>query len=409
MAKLKKTGIFCSLILVLTLLAGTAFAGPVLTFGPDDEGVVKFEYKGQFSMNTRDTGSGANRDDDTNTFDFRRQRFAIMGAYGENFSLYVNTDYSADNDMTSFSVTDGGGDSFQVIDAVFRFKMNDDFNVWAGQFKYSLTRENLEACEKPLTLDRSVLIHGPWDPYNISRDEGFAVWGNLLDDKFQYRFNVMEGRSDAGKSPESAFRYGGRVHVTLLDPEKKHGYKGTYLGKKKVLTIGAGYQFENDVAFEDTTPSAQSGSIDFSAWTVDLYFEYPFEEIGTFTFSTAYVDYDLENARNKGANPDLQTGGPYGEKDGYYVKVGYMLPQIPLQFFARYEDWSLAEYGTVGSDTTNSIPYQDINWYGFGLHYYFRGQELKLSLEYNTTDFDKEIANVDEDFNTITTQLQVMF
>jgi hypothetical protein len=397
MAKLKKTGIFCSLILVLTLLAGTAFAGPVLTFGPNDEGVVKFEYKGQFSLTARDTGSGANGDENTNTFAFRRNRFAIMGAYGDNFSLYVNTDYSADNDMTSFSVTDGGGDSFRVIDAVFRFKMNDDFNVWAGQFKYSLTRENLEACEKPLTLDRSVLIHGPWDPYNISRDEGFAVWGNLLDDKFQYRFNVMEGRSDASKSPESAFRYGGRVHVTLLDPEKKHGYKGTYLGKKKVLTIGAGYQFENDVAFEDTV--AQTGSINFSAWTADLYFEYPLEEIGTFTFSTAYTDYDFEDAITKSA-PDPQTGGPYGEKDGYYVKAGYMLPQIPLQFFARYEDWALAEYGGILD--------QDINWYGAGLHYYFRGQDLKLSLEYNTTDFDKENANV-EDFNTITTQLQVMF
>ena len=77
-----------------------------------------------------------------------------------------------------------------------------------------------------------------------------------------------------------------------------------------------------------------------------------------------------------------------------------MLPQIPLQFFARYEDWSLAEYGTILD--------QDINWYGAGLHYYFRGQELKLSLEYNTTDFDQESPAV-QDFNTIATQLQVMF
>lgn len=405
MVKSKKPCMFCSLILVLTLLSGSAFAGPTLTFGPDDEGVIKFEYKGQFSMTGRDTGSGAAGDKDTYTFNFRRQRFAIMGAYGENFSLYVNTDYSEDNDITSFSVTDGGGaddDNFRVIDAVFRFKVNDEFNVWAGKFKYSLTRENLEACEKPLTLDRSVLIHGPWDTYSISRDEGFAAWGNLFDDKFQYRFNVMEGRSDASKSPESAFRYGARFHLTLLDPEKKHGYKGTYLGKKKILTIGAGYQFENDVAFEDTT--AETGSIDFSAWTADLYFEYPLENLGTFTFSTAYVDYDFDDAITKSVNYDLQTVGPYGEKDGYYAKVGYMLPSIPLQFFARYEDWSLAEYGTAPFN----IPDEDITWYGAGLHYYFRGQNLKLSLEYNTTDFDQENANV-EDFNTITTQLQVIF
>ena len=398
MAKLKKTGMFCSLILVLALLAGTAFAGPTLTFGPDDEGLIKFEYKGQFSLTGRDTGSGADRDDNTYTFNFRRQRFAIMGAYGENFSLYVNTDYSEDNDMTAFTVTDGGDDSFRVIDAVFRYKLNDQFNAWAGKFKYSLTRENLEACEKPLTLDRSVLIHGPWDQFNISRDEGVAVWGNLFDNKFQYKLNVMEGRSDAGKSPESTFRNGARFHVTLLDPEKSHGYRGTYLGKKKILTIGAGYQFENDVAFEDTV--SKTGSIDFSAWSVDLFFEYPLEDIGMFTFSTAFVDYDLDDAITKSANPDPQTGGPYGQKDGYYTKVGYMLPTIPLQFFARYENWSLAEYAGVLD--------QDIDWIGAGLHYYFRGQNLKISLEYNSTGFDKESPNA-EDYDTVTAQLQVIF
>ena len=402
----RSAAILGSGVLVLFLLAGTAFAGPVLKFGPNDEGLIKFEYKGQFSLTKRDTGSGADRDDDTYTFNFRRQRFAIMGAWGKKFSLYVNTDYSEDQDITAFSVGDGKEEKFRVIDAVFRFKLNDKLNLWAGKFKYSTTRENLESCEKPLSLDRSIFIHGPWDEFNISRDEGVSLWGNLFENKFQYRLDVMEGRSDSGSAPKSQFRYGTRVHVTLLDPEKGHGYKGTYLGKKKVLTIGAAYQFEPDVAFEDNI--AKTGSIDYSTWTADLFFEYPVEDVGTFTFSTAYADFDFEDVSKDitpaGDSNDYIIASPYGEKDGFYVKAGYMLPNLPLQFFARAEKWDIDNYFGILD--------QEAEWYGGGFNYYFRGQNLKLTMEYNLTDFDKETnswVGPIEDYETVTAQLQVIF
>jgi hypothetical protein len=157
---------------------------------------------------------------------------------------------------------------------------------------------------------------------------------------------------------------------------------------------------ENDVAYSNT---ATEDAVDYEAWTVDLFFEYPVDAVGTFTFSAAYADYDLDDAY-KGANPEDDVLGINGEKNGGYVKIGYMLPNIPLQFFARSENWSLAEY--------NGVIDQEIDWYGGGFNYYFRGQNMKLTMELSEADFDEEGTFGGEktkDFTTFTTQLQVMF
>ena len=395
MAQFKKASLLCAIVAGLCLIASSAIAGPVWTFGPEDQGLMKLDYKGQFQFNMRDNGSGSDGDDSTNEFNFRRNRLALMGAWGQHFGLYVQTEYNEDNNITPFNVTDGNNSDFQLLDAVLRFKYNSAFNLWAGKFKYNLTRENLESCEEPLTLDRSVLLRAPLASEG-TRDKGVAVWGNLFNDKFQYRFDVMNGRNDSSSAPKSNFRYTARAHVSLLDPETGYGYRGTYMGEKKVLTIGAAYQFENDVAYADTVAG---DAVDYSAWTVDLFFEYPVEDVGTFTLSAAYADYDLDDAY-QGANPEGGVIGLTGEKNGGYIKAGYMLPNLPLQFFARAENWSFA-------NLDNCID-QEVDWYGGGVNYYFRGQNLKLTMELSQVDYDIEEGNV-EDFTTFTTQLQVIF
>lgn len=398
MMKFAKSGLVGLALATMACVAGpqAAEAGPTWSFGPEEQGLLKLEYKGQFQLNMRDTGSEPDGEGDTKEFNFRRNRIALMGAWGKHFGLYVQTEFNEDNNFSPLSVSDGDNSDFRILDAVMRFRYNDHFNFWLGKYKYSLTRENLEACEMPLTLDRSLLIRAPLADVG-TRDKGVTFWGNFFDQKFQYRFDVMNGRNDSSSAPESNFRYGGRVHVSLLDPESGHGYKGTYMGEKKVLTVGAAYQMEKDVAFADTV--AQTGSVDYEAWTVDGFFEYPVEAVGTFTLSGAYVDYDLDDAY-QGANPDAEVIGLNGEKNGGYVKAGYMLPNMPLQFFARGENWSFANLDGVID--------QEIDWYGGGINYYFRGQDLKLTVELSKTDFDEEPVGI-EDFTTATAQLQLIF
>ena len=389
MTGFKKAALLCSLAVAFCLTASSAFAGPIWTFGDEDQGLMKIDYKGQFQMVNRDTGASPDGDGDATEFNFRRNRLSIMGAYGDNFGLYVQTEFTEDRNILPFGVSDGADGNFQMLDAVLRFKLNDSLNLWVGKFKYNLTRENLEACEAPLTLDRSVLIRAP---FVSTRDKGVAVWGNLFDDKFQYRVDAMNGRNDSRLSPESNPRFSARVHISLLDPEKNYGYKGTYMGKKKVLTIGAAYQTEAAVA------SVGTEDVDYSAWTVDAFAEYPIEDIGTFTVSGAYVEYDLEDAYQNGSL-DAEVTGFTGEKNGGYVKVGYLLPNMPLQFFARSEGWSFAKLGDVYD--------QEVSVTSGGLNYYMRGQNLKVTLEYSALDYDQDAAI--EDTNTFVAQVQVIF
>ncbi|MCK9363433.1 MAG: OprO/OprP family phosphate-selective porin [Syntrophales bacterium] len=402
MPKNRITAKLAAVVLGVALLAGTAYAGPQVKFGPKDEGLLQLDYKGQLQMTMRDNGSGTNKESATYDFNFRRNRLALMGKYGELISIYVQTEYTEHQDLGTLTVSDtDSGYEFQMLDAVVRFNFADAFKVNAGKFKYNLSRENLEACEMPLTLDRSLFIRAP---YVTTRDKGIAIWGNLFDDMFQYRADVMEGRNAttaAAPQPESSFRYSVRGHVTLLDPENDYGYKGTYLGNKQVLTIGAAYQFEPDVAYADTV--AKTDAKDYKAWTADIFFEYPIENFGTVTASAAYEDIDLGNAY-KGFNPDPDTIGLKGEKNGFYVKAGYMLPNTPLQFFARYEKWAFANL--------NGIVDQEVEWYGGGFNYYIRGQNLKITLEASNTSFDKGTgtsADSTESFMTFVAQLQVIF
>ena len=385
----KKAALLCTFAVAFCLVASSAFAGPTWTFGDDDQGLLKLEYKGQFQFVNRDTGAGSDGDDSATEFNFRRNRLALMGAYGENFGLYVQTEYTEDRNITPFGVSDGSDGDMQILDAVLRFKLNDSFNLWVGKFKYNLTRENLEACEAPLTLDRSTLIRAP---FVSTRDKGVALWGNLFDNKFQYRIDAMNGRNDSASSPESNPRFSGRVHISLLDPEKGYGYKGTYMGKKKVLTFGAAYQTEAAVAY------GGAEEVDYSAWTVDAFAEYPIEDIGTFTLSGAYVEYDLEDAYKNGS-PDTDVTGFTGEKNGGYVKVGYLFPNMPLQLFARTEGWSFAKL----DDTYD----QEVSLYSGGFNYYVRGQNLKVTVEYTALDYDQDATA--EDTDTFIAQVQVIF
>lgn len=395
MSKILNTSLWAALFI---LTVSTALAGPQMRFGDENQGVLQIDYKGQFQMVVRDNGSGPDKEDPTMQFNFRRNRIALMGKYGDVMSIYVQTEFLEDQNIIPLGVTEDRTDpEFQILDAVARFNFAGPFKLAVGKFKYNFTRENLEACEAPLTLDRSLFIR---PPYVNTRDKGVAIWGNIADGVFQYRLDAMNGRgatNAAEAAPESSFRYSARAHLSLLDPEKDYGYKGTYLGTKRVLTVGGAAQYEPGIAYGDTVNLRDEK--DYFGWTADLFFEYPTEAIGTFTLSGAYAKIDLDDSY-KGLSPDSVTLGLNGEKNGYYGKAGYLFPELPVQLFGRYEAWKFANL--------NDIFDQQIRWYGGGFNYFFRDQNLKVTVEASHTDFDIEDA-ASKDFNTLITQLQVVF
>ncbi len=369
-----------------TLAVPSAQAGPTIQFG--DEGSLTFTYSVQAWA--RQQSFSADSKGDENDLYLRRNRVTFSGQMNDYVGFYAQLE--------------GGGNPGSNRDVFFRdayvtFDYKDELRFIVGEFKNTFSRENLEACLEPLTLDRSELL--AYTPFGGTRDTGVAVWGNLLDAKLQYRFMVAEGR-DSDANASDSFRYTGRVHYSFWDPEYSYGYLGTYLGTSKVLTVGAAYDFQPDVAYGNFP--MRSDAKDYKAWTLDAFMEYPTES-GVYTVSGAYFKYDSDNVTN--LTPDA--GYPVnGDLKGYYVKAGYMLPNKigdgRLQFFARHEK---ADYGVK----TGNAEYYDRTWNSVGANYYLDGQKLKLSLEYADIDFDTDhpVAAQLQDYSQVILGLQFIF
>jgi len=390
--KLGRIGKYCVPFLALAFLAcplmNVAQAGPIIEF--DDDSLLKIDYKGQFRLSQRDTGFGAADDESAMTMGFRRNRLAFIGSKGDMYGIYVQADYIESGALGTLGVGSPSmyptDDYFTLIDAQIRIKFNDMLRLRMGKYKASVTRENLEDCYQPLTLDRSRFLA---EPFVLSRDTGFTLWGNLLEDKLQYKIDFLEGKPANQDSLSSNLRNSVRVHYSILGTESGYGYRGTYLGKKTVLTIGAAMQSEAEVVTDGGTDTA-----DYSATTVDIFGEFPLS-FGTITASAAMVDYSLDDATGAGSSTGLSD-----QRDGMYIKLGYMLADMPLQFFVRNETWTLANFDGVAE--------HELTWMGVGLNYYIDGQNSKFTLESSSVSFD-DAAATKEDSSDIVFQYQLMF
>ncbi|MGM0553007.1 MAG: selenite/tellurite reduction operon porin ExtI [Pseudomonadota bacterium] len=369
--------------------AGTAHAGPTINFG--EEGFVQLNYELQIWSQYRDYRSAAVDSSHVDTF-LRRNRITLLGQYNDYVGFYTQIEAGGDSRY--------GQDERSVYyrDAYLTLDWTDSLRFMAGRFKNTFTRENLEACLEPLTLDRGVISY---TPFGGTRDTGVAMWGNLADAKLQYRVMVSDGR-EGDEVPSDNPRLTARAHYSFFDPEYFYGYRGTYLGTQRVLTIGAAYDYQKDAVYANL-PGRQDAR-DYSAWTADIFYEEP-TDAGTLTLSAAYMDYSVDGALNSGeafADPSVDASA---EMESYYVKGGWLFPEPigigRLQLYGRHEGADYDRTDDFYDQTTNAI----------GANYYIDGQQLKLTFEYADVDFDEEHPSVNSlrDHKQATIGFQMLF
>jgi hypothetical protein len=407
--RMRKNGLaffvlLCAISAVL-FMHGTAYAGQAClpsggaTIKIDDTAYMRINYQFQLYGTYRDTGSGPTGTDTTTDFFFRRNRLTVSGVATDKLSYILMLEHSGERKIGPVEVVDEAVGEFNVLEGFVIAELSGAVKFNAGKMKIPFMREILEGCFSNLSLDRSLFIYSP---YQRSRDTGVALWGNLMKSKVQYILSAMDGQESVD-APKSSPRFGGRVHLALLDPEDTYGYSGTYMGNKMVLTIGAAAQYEPGAAYSDT--AAQTGEKDYTAWTADLFFEYPIGSAGTVTLSGAYLKTDFDGAYT-GSNPDPGSVGLDGEKKGWYAKAGYLhqnkIGPGQIQPYVRFEKWEYAELMT-------GMYRQKLTWIGGGLNYLINGQNLRIGLEYSVTDFEDESDPRSKDFTTINTMLQVGF
>lgn len=434
---------FCSCLAGGLALPDKAIAGPSIDFG-DDGGYLQLDVKFQGILDHTNFGSSTDGQGSRWDADLRRARIVFTGMFDDTWGAKFQTCGG-----TSATRNFGGGgyelsknnsktnSQIRLTDGYLIGMINDWFNVKAGLTKIPLTRANLDECFSPLSHERSAFVYSPYgtDATKNSRDMGLVATGAFDDNHLKYFAGIMEGREGAASfynpfadktfttsaEPSSSLEYVARLHYSFLDPETSAsagGYKGTYLGKQgKVLTLGIAGAYEADAAYKNTAPAGAAGTagyllptvtgdeaVDYTAWTADLFFEYPFADGGVLTATALYLDVDFDDAyKTATAVGDLGTivGGATGQREGYYGKLGYVLPLTvgpkgKLQPFARYEHWDIA---SLLGETD-----QTVKQWGAGMNYYVMGNDkVRFTLEYYRTDYDKPTNLADYTDTSLTT------
>ncbi len=247
----------------------------------------------------------------------------------ESMSIYLDSKFNDHIKMT-LNAERNGDDRLRVLDAIAKFDLHDNFNLWFGRM------------HPP--SDRSMLS-GPfftnvWEPAGIvsrysslafDRDNGVLIWGKPAEGMFVYSAGIFNGRNRAvgGSNDSDSLLYATRIAVNFFDPEPTPAYyvSNTYYGDKRILTVGAAYQFQEGGI--GLSPSAKD---DFQGWNIDVLFE---DKIGTgvLTVEGAYYNYDFGgqvdcSSGEPGSMPcaDGDNMGLQVEGTGYLATLAYLIP-----------------------------------------------------------------------------------
>lgn len=204
----------------------------------------------------------------SNNLFIRRTRLLVGGTLFKTFEYFFDTDapnlFKGDigTNPTAMPATNGtgakAGTGIVVQDAFGTWKAYEDaFKVDIGYMLTPGAHNALQGAGTLYGLDyfsntfiHNTLLNVPAAALPAGRDVGVQFRGLVLDNHLEYRAGIFQGKRNAGTADQVAgqnmFRLAARVQVNFLDPETGFFYAGTYLGKKKVLSVGAAFDFQDD-------------------------------------------------------------------------------------------------------------------------------------------------------------------
>jgi hypothetical protein len=340
-------------------------------FLDDREFKIGFRTQGWYQFIEDGTDSG---DDGLNDFMVRRAYLYAKGKVTKDmgFFAHIAADRIGQHGLSNSGM--GLGTGIAVRDAWVHYDYNDSFKVKLGRMYIPFTRNygttsTFAMLPMELTFAQGGVRGGIFYASKVGRDDGLLLWGNPLDGKIQYRVGVFEGvegergfwnNFNAGNKNDN-LRYVGRVSLNLLEPETSWFNKGTYLGEKKVLALGFGLDYQNNLQLDGVSDQRNLG------WTVDLFYDHPVGN-GAVTVEAAYI-------RTSNTTQSLSFSRLNAGEDAhlYYIQGGYLLPGNfgpgRLQPYFRWE------HVAVDSEADTLIPCAGIN-------YLLKGHSVKLTLDW---------------------------
>jgi hypothetical protein len=295
-------------------------------------------------------------------FFLRRARIILAGNLNKWIHFFVETD------NPNMGKNGDWGKAFFIQDAFVDFQFMPEFNVAAGMILLPFTHHNRQSAASLNSVDYHNLFSGRFVKDFVWRDAGVEARGiisNMLDYHIGI-FNGLRGTKTDGMvtlNPDDMPRIAGRLALNIFEPETAFFYGGTYLGKKKVLQFGAGFDLQPGAALSDTG----SESMYFAA-SADAFWDIPLNDKMELTGQVAFVWYD------RGHDEVFVDGGPNsftpnkGSGMGVYGDLGFRYDFIQPTLGA---EWFNAD--KEGADLMNVRA--DLLWW-------IKGHNANLKLEY---------------------------
>lgn len=143
-----------------------------------------------------------------------------------------------------------GGGSASVVDAYVEANLNPAFNVRAGKFKSSVGLERLQGGGDIKFIERSYVTNAILP----NRDLGVSVYGDILDNKLNYNFGIVNGVVDGGNISTGTEYSGEREYTARLFTtpfvDSANALSGLGFGIGATCTDFTG---EQNLNFTDTT------------------------------------------------------------------------------------------------------------------------------------------------------------
>lgn len=318
---------------------------------------------------------------DLNDFMVRRAYFSVKGQAADYLSFFTHIAVDRLGQEGLDNASQGFGSGLTFRDLWVTLDLDEAFKVQAGRMYVPLTRNYGTTSTKALlTTDLSLMQGGVrggiFYTSKVGRDDGVTLWGNPFDGLLQYRFMISEGMEGAD-NPGDKLRFAGRLMLSFLEPEKEWFNQGTYLGGKKVLSIGAGFDNQSKLTLNNIAGQHNT------TWTIDGFIDHPLGG-GAITVESAYIS--IHNSSQAHSLGLLEAGD---DASLAYVQAGYFLGKTPgtrgLQPYLRYETVSIEQK-------------DEVSFLSGGANYYLKGHNAKISMDYTVVNkrgaSDQDIVTV---------------